>query len=165
LTFALLAGFIAATIAAGLALIVQRTDLWLARVIPGAPWTLLLVPTYIAAVGWEEVLSPSGVLARVGLVTPALANALLGPVGIVFVLAMSGIPFAYFALAPALYAMGRRYEDAARTHGAGIGRTFRTVAPILLPSIMSAVVIVFAEALGDFGVASTSAPSPNWTDR
>ena len=161
LTFALLAGFIAATIAAGLALIVQRTDLWLARVIPGALWTLLLVPTYIAAVGWEEVLSPSGVLARVGLVTPGLANALLGPVGIVFVLAMSGIPFAYFALAPALYAMGRRYEDAARIHGAGIGRTFRTVAPILLPAIMSAVVIVFAEALGDFGVASTIAANDN----
>ncbi|NNN04122.1 MAG: iron ABC transporter permease [Acidimicrobiaceae bacterium] len=161
LMFATAAGLIAATIAGGLAMIVQRTDLWLARLIPGALWTLLLVPTYIAAVGWEEVLSPSGALARMGLVTPALSSALLGPGGIIFVLAMSGVPFAYFALAPALYAMGRRYEDAARIHGAGIGRTFRTVAPIILPAITSAVVIVFAEALGDFGVASTIAANDN----
>ncbi len=161
LTFASLAGVIATLVAAGLALAVQRTDVWIARLIPGALWTLLLVPTYIAAVGWEEVLSPSGVLARMGLVTPALSNALLGPVGIVFVLAMSGVPFAYFALAPALYAMGRRYEDAARIHGAGVWRTVRTVAPIILPAITSAVIIVFAEALGDFGVASTIAANDN----
>ena len=161
LIFATSAGLFATVLAACLALVVQRTDLRLGRLIPGALWTLLLVPTYVAAVGWEEVLAPGSILSRLGLVPAGMRSAILGPAGIVLVLTLSGVPFAYFAIAPAMHAAGRRFEEAARIHGAGVLRTVRTVAPVLLPAIFAAVVIVFAEALGDFGVASTIAANAN----
>lgn len=149
---------IIATVAAGaLALVVQRTDLWAGRWIPTALWGVLLVPTYVVAVGWEEILAPGNLFSQIGLVSPGLRGIFLGPLGIVLILGFSGVPFAYFAMSGAIAGMGRRFEEAAKIHGAGIVRTIRTVTPIILPALFAALIIVFAEALGDFGVASTIA--------
>ena len=155
------AALIATLLASGLALIAQRTDLRVARWIPGLLWGVLLVPTYVVAVGWEEILANGNLFSQLGLVSPAVRSALLGPVGIVVILGFSGVPFAYFAMAPAIVGLGRRFEEAARIHGAGLARTTRTVAPIVLPAIFAAMIIVFAESIGDFGVASTIAANAN----
>lgn len=155
------AGVIATLIASTLALIVQRTDLRIGRYVGAILWGVLLVPTYVVAVGWEEMLAPGNLFSQVGLVTPFMQSALLGPVGIVLILAFAGVPFAYFAMSPAIIGLGRRYEEAARIHGAGTLRTIRTVAPIILPAIFAALIIVFAESIGDFGVASTIAANAN----
>lgn len=155
------ASLIATVLSGALALITQRTDLRIGRWIPSGLWGVLLVPTYVVAVGWEEILASGNLFSQIGLVSPALRNLFLGPLGIVLILGFSGVPFAYFAMAPAIAGLGRRYEEAARIHGAGVSKTFRTVAPIILPALFSALIIVFAEALGDFGVASTIAANAN----
>lgn len=64
-------------------------------------------------------------------------------------------------MAPAIAGMGRRFEEAARIHGADWTKALRTVAPIVMPALFAALIIVFAEALGDFGVASTIAANAN----
>ena len=161
LMIAVCAALIATFIASGLALIAQRTDVRVAKLIPALLWGVLLVPTYIVAVGWEEILANGNMFSQLGLVSPVVRNAMLGPVGIVMILGFSGVPFAYFAMAPAIVGMGRRFEEAARIHGAGITKTTRTVAPIILPAIFAAMIIVFAESIGDFGVASTIAANAN----
>ncbi|NNN01470.1 MAG: iron ABC transporter permease [Acidimicrobiaceae bacterium] len=156
------AALIATLIASGLALIAQRTDLRIAKWIPALLWGVLLVPTYVVSVGWEEILSSGNLFSQIGLVTPFMRSALLGPVGIILILAFSGVPFAYFAMAPAIVGMGRRFEEASRIHGAGVVKTTRIVAPIILPAIFAAMIIVFAESIGDFGVASTIAANANF---
>lgn len=161
LMIAVSAALIATLIASVLALIAQRTNLRIAKLIPALLWAVLLVPTYVVSVGWEEILSSGNLFSQIGLVTPVVRSALLGPVGIVLILGFSGVPFAYFAMAPAIVGMGRRFEEAARIHGAGVARTTRTVAPIILPAIFAAMIIVFAESIGDFGVASTIAANAN----
>ncbi len=155
------ASLIASSIAAALALIAQRTDLKVGRYIPTALWGVLLVPTYVVAVGWEEILSKGNLFSQIGLVNAGVRNLFLGPLGIVLILGFSGVPFAYFAMSPAIAGMGKRFEEAARIHGASTAKTIRTVAPIILPALFAALIIVFAEALGDFGVASTIAANAN----
>ena len=161
LIIASLASVLASIFAGGLAWIAQRTDLAGGKWIGIILWWVLLVPTYVVSVGWEEVLGPSSLFSQLGIVSPLMRNTFIGPLGVVLVLAYSGTPFAYFAMAPAIAGMGRRYEEAARTHGAGRRKTFITVFPIIIPALFAALTIVFAEALGDFGVAATLATTAN----
>jgi iron(III) transport system permease protein len=86
----------------------------------------------------------------------------LGPVGVVMVLGIRNVPFAYLAISTALAGMGQEFEDAARVHGASRMQSIRVVAPIIAPAIWSAVAIGFAEAVSDFGVAATLAYQANF---
>lgn len=155
------AAALAALVAGGLAWVVQRTELPGRRLVTMGLWAVLLVPTYVTAVGWEQLFESGGIFQAVGLSPAWLRDAFFGPVGITLILAFKGVPFAYFAMAPTLAGMGRSFEDAARVHGAGRLSTLRTVVPILLPALCAALTIVFAEAISDFGVASTLAVSSN----
>ncbi len=155
------AAFFAVVISSILALIVQRANLRESRLIPGLLWVVLLVPTYVTSVGWNEVVAPGSIFSQLGLVNGAVRNLLLGTGGIVMILTFTGVPFAYFAISPAIRGLGRRFEEASRIHGGSIPRTIRIVTPILLPAIFAGATIVFAESLGDFGVASTIAANAN----
>src|SRR5205814_5225792 len=57
-----------------------------------------------------------------------------------------------------LRSMDRRYEDAARTLGAGRWLVFRRVTlPLIAPSIFAGAVLCWARALGEFGATITFA--------
>ncbi|MHB1534083.1 MAG: ABC transporter permease [Acidimicrobiales bacterium] len=153
---------LAAALAGALAWVVQRSELPGRRVVTLGLWAVLLVPTYVTAVGWEQLFQKGGLFAALGLAPALLRHAFFGPIGVTIILAVKGVPFAYFALAPALAGMGRSFEEAARVHGAGHLATLRIVVPILAPAVLAALTIVFAESIGDFGVASTLAVSANF---
>ncbi len=141
---------------------VHRTDLPGRHVWPILIWALLLVPTFLSAEGWEYLLQPQGVLAQFGIDASPLFAAFFGPLGVIFVLAMSALPYAYITISAALLHLGSEFEEAARVHGAGTWRTVRVVLPILGPALLSAAAIVFAESMSDFGVASTLAASAHF---
>ncbi len=141
---------------------VQRTDLPGRRLWPILMWALLLVPTFLAAEGWEYLLQPQGVLSQFGIDASPLYGVFFGPVGVVVVLAMSALPYAYITIAAALLHLGSEFEEAARVHGAGRWRTTRVMLPILGPGLLSAAAIVFAESMSDFGVASTLAANAHF---
>ncbi len=147
----------ALTLGTALAFLVHRTDVLGRRVWPIAVWALLLMPTYLMADGWEYLVQPGGVLQRLGLPHAAMYHMMFGPVGVVLVLTMSGVPFAYLTMASALAGLGPELEDAARAHGAGRLATVRVVLPVLAPAMLAASAIVFAESMSDFGVAATLA--------
>jgi iron(III) transport system permease protein len=156
------AAVLAVALAMVLAVLVERTDARGGGAIVLGLWAVLLAPSYLIAVGWEEIVLPGGILGALGLWSPGLQHLILGPVGVALVLGLKGVPFAYFALAPSLAAIGGDLEAAIRTHGGGRVATLRVLGPLLLPAIMSGFVIVFAESVGDFGVAATIAASAHF---
>jgi iron(III) transport system permease protein len=140
-----------------LALLIQRTNLLGRRLWQFGIWALLLAPSYLVALGWERLFEPGGVLVRAGIEAPFVRNLLYGPAGVIGVLGIKGVPFAFLAISAALPGLGSSYEHAARAHGAGRWRALATILPMLAPALWTALAIVFAESISDFGVAATLA--------
>ena len=62
------------------------------------------------------------------------------------------MPFLVLTVEAGLRSMDRRYEDAARTLGAGRWTVFsRVTMPLIAPSLMAGAVLCWARALGEFG--------------
>jgi len=147
----------ALVIALGLAWLTQRTDfggrgVWMILI-----WALLMMPSYFSTLGWQSLLVRNGILSQFGINVAPVRDTFFGPVGIIWVLTTKGIPFAYLAVSAGLAGLGREFEDAARVHGASQWQSLRIAMTILSPALWSALAIVFAEAISDFGVASTLA--------
>jgi iron(III) transport system permease protein len=156
--------------AAAIGIVIGFPVAWLAahttmpgrRLVSGAMWLALLLPSWIPALGWERIAVPDGVMYRLGLDWPWMTSLIMGPFGVVLLLGLRCVPFSYLAVSAALNGLGQEFEDAARTHGASRWQAMRVVAPILAPAIWSALAIGFAESISDFGVAATLAYSSNF---
>ena len=157
LMVALAAGSAATVLGGGVAWVVLRTDVPGRQLLPGAMFALLLVPSYLIALGWERLLEPSGVFDVLGVPSAGLRQLFYGPFGVIVVLTMKGLPFAYLALSGALGGLGDEFEAAARVHGGSARSAGRIVAALIAPACWSAFAIVFAESVSDFGVAATLA--------
>jgi iron(III) transport system permease protein len=147
----------AAAIGFGVAWAVLRTDIPGRRLWSASMFALLLAPSYLIALGWERLLEPSGVLDVVGLGAGSVRSVFYGPVGVIVVLTAKGVPFAYLAISNALRGLGEEFEMAARVHGGRSRDAARIVVALLAPAVWSALAIVFAESISDFGVAATLA--------
>ncbi|MDA8081788.1 MAG: ABC transporter permease subunit [Actinomycetota bacterium] len=158
----LAAALVGTVAAAGMAYVAERTRIRGRGLFVIGLWAVLLCPSYLIAVGWEEIVVRSGLLGAAGLWSSGLQHLIMGPAGVALVLAFKGTPFAYFALAPSLSVIGGDLEHAARVHGGRRLGVLRTVGPVLLPAVMSGFIIVFAESIGDFGVATTIAASAHF---
>ena len=68
------------------------------------------------------------------------------------------MPFLVIAVEGGLRSLDRRYEEAARTLGAGSWKVFlRVTLPLIRPAIFSGAVLCWARALGEFGATITFA--------
>jgi iron(III) transport system permease protein len=163
----LVVGIVTAVLAAAigfvLAWVVLRTDAPGRGIWTGVVFALFLTPSYLIALGWERLLEPNGVLQTLGWDPTTARDVFYGPVGIIVVLTVKGIPFAYLAISNALRGLGHEYEDAVRVHGGGQLAAMRVVVSLLAPAIWAALAIVFAESVSDFGVASTLANDSHFT--
>jgi iron(III) transport system permease protein len=151
------AAALATALGAGVAWSVLRTNVVGRRWWAASMFALLLAPSYLIALGWERLLEPAGVLDVMGVPATGLRNLFYGPVGVIVVLSVKGVPFAYLALSGALRGLGEEFEAAARVHGGGRAAAGRIVLALLAPACWSAFAIVFAESVSDFGVAATLA--------
>jgi iron(III) transport system permease protein len=151
--------------AAGLGLAIGFPIAWLAarttlpgrRLVSAGMWLVLLLPSWLPALGWERIVQPDGVMYRLGLDWPWVTHAIMGPFGVVLLLGLRCVPFSYLTVTAALAGLGQEFEDAARVHGASRAQALRLIVPILAPAIASALAIGFAESISDFGVAATLA--------
>ncbi|HEX8004984.1 MAG TPA: ABC transporter permease subunit, partial [Trebonia sp.] len=156
--------------AAGLGLAIGFPIAWLAarttmpgrRLVSGAMWLSLLLPSWLPALGWERIVQQDGVMYRLGLDWPWVTHLIMGPFGVFLLLGLRSVPFSYLAISAALNGLGQEFEDAARVHGASRWQALRLVTPILAPAIWSALAIGFAESISDFGVAATLAYTSNF---
>jgi molybdate transport system permease protein len=79
-------------------------------------------------------------------------------IGAVLAATFVAMPFLVLTVEAGLRSMDRRYEDAARTLGAGRWLVFRRVTlPLIAPSIFAGAVLSWARALGEFGATITFA--------
>jgi len=145
----------AMVIALSMAWLVLRTNTPARILWNTAIFALFLAPSYLIALGWQRLFEQRGVLEIMGLSVTPIRNLLYGPVGICMVLMVKGIPFAYLVIANAMRGLGEEFEQAVRVHGGSRFEAFKIMANLLTPSLFSAIAIVFAEAISDFGVAST----------
>ncbi len=161
-----LVGLLSAGAAAGLGLwlsfLTQRTTLREAQRVDGLVWVLLLAPSYLISVGWLTLVQRGGVLSGLGLDLPWLRDLILGPFGVTLVLTLKHVPFAYLAISPAWNGVGGELEESARVHGVTAARSALLTARLLTPAVAAAFSVCFAEALGDFGVASTLAANAHF---
>jgi iron(III) transport system permease protein len=148
---------LATAVGAGVAWVVLRTDVIGRRLWSGSMFALLLAPSYLIALGWERLLEPAGVMDVLGLPSAGLRHVFYGAIGVIVVLTVKGVPFAYLAMSGALRGLGEEFEAAARVHGGGRLAAGRVVVALLAPACWSAFAIVFAESVSDFGVAATLA--------
>jgi len=78
--------------------------------------------------------------------------------GAVLAATFVAMPFLVLTVEAGLRSMDRRYEDAARTLGAGRWLVFRGVTlPLIAPSVFAGAVLCWARALGEFGATITFA--------
>jgi len=78
--------------------------------------------------------------------------------GVVLAETFVAMPFLVLTVEAGLRSMDRRYEDAARTLGAGRWTVFtRVTLPLIAPSVLAGAVLCWARALGEFGATITFA--------
>lgn len=154
---ALSSALLSVGLGAGLSWLSQRTTLKEGRWLEGLMWVILLTPSYLLAVGWITLLQRGGVMSAASLDWPWLRNLILGPFGVILVLALKHIPFCYLTTAPAWSGIGGELEEAARVHGVSHKRLTRLTLSLLTPALVAAFAVSLAESLSDFGVASTLA--------
>jgi iron(III) transport system permease protein len=146
-----------------IAWLAHRTTLPGRRFVAPFMWLILLLPSWLPALGWERLVQNDGVLYRLGIGSPWITHLIMGPFGVVLLLGLRCVPFSYLAITAALGGLGQEFEDAARVHGASRFAAVRLVLPILAPALFSALAIGFAESISDFGVASTLAYNSDFT--
>ncbi len=140
-----------------LAWIVARTDTPGRRTLD----TLNLVPFFlsstVAAVGWQMLIAPrAGVINQLymhlmGRDTPLLN--VYSYLGNILVIGFFYTPYMYLFVVGALHNLDPTMEEAARVSGASMGRTtFLVTLPLVLPSILSGIILVFVTAASLIGV-------------
>ena len=145
------ATLLAVAIGGTLAVLTERTDVPGRRGLRLAMLLAFIVPGYVAAVGWLDAYAPGGTLDDLtGVALPAL----VGPLGIVIVLAVEAAPIVYLIVVAGLAArVEPDLERAARASGANALTAFRTVTlPLLRPVLAGAGAIAFVLGLTSFGV-------------
>lgn len=121
------------------------------RLLRGGMLLALLVPPFVSAVAWTRAFGPGGLTDDlVGWTLPGL----IGPAGIVAVLAVHAAPLVYLLAAAALDTRARpELEWAARASGAGRWTALRTVTlPLLGPAVAGGAALAFALSMNAFGI-------------
>lgn len=140
---------------AGLALFRACWSFPTARWLDAAVWMLFITPSFIIAQGWLMFAAKNGVAAHL-LGEDYLSAFIFRPAGLIFILTLSKFPLAYITLSAAFDWQDNNLAYAARLSGASSIRTWLTVRiPLLKPAFGSALVLVFMDAIGDFGLPAT----------
>lgn len=148
LALAALASGVSLVVGAGLAYLVERTDLpgrqaW--RVVLALP---LAIPPYIGAIVYLHLLSRGGVLDRlVGVALPPH-----GLLGAGLLIGLFTFPYSFLYTSAALRRVSRSMDEAARISGRSPLRVFWSVMlPLVRPALAAGVFFPSLYALSDFG--------------
>ncbi|TNF19064.1 MAG: iron ABC transporter permease [Rhodobacteraceae bacterium] len=141
-----------------LAWLLGRTDLFARRWFATALIVPYMLPSWTFALAWRtafknrEVGGQMGWLEALGFTPPDWLA--YGQVPITIILALHYTPFVILLFGNALRRFDSQLEDSARVLGASPRIVARKIIlPLMLPSLMSATVLIFAKCLGEFGVS------------
>lgn len=127
---------------------------------PGKIWARLsllvpiMTPPYIAALAYILIMQEGGFSDSLfGTMPEALRAAFFSFWGVTLVMALSSYGYVALAVEASLRSLPSRLEDAAAILGADWQARFRYILlPLLLPAILNSGLLVFLEALSNFGV-------------
>lgn len=131
---------------------VSRYNIWMRSLIKTVVVLTFVSPPFIGSYSWVVLLGRSGLLttffADYGISLPSI----YGAPGIIFVFTLQYFPFVFLLVSSGLKSIDQSVEDAARNLGSGEFATFVNVlAPLLLPSITTAGLLVFIASFTDLG--------------
>jgi iron(III) transport system permease protein len=137
-----------------LAWLLIKTDLPKRRMWDFLIMLTYMIPSYIMAIAFIEILGPVGIVGKLfkdgG--TPFKIYSLSG---VILVMAVHLYPLAYLTVANALQSCERSLEEAALLDGAGPAALFvKIILPAILPSVFSAGLFIFTHSIACFGVAA-----------
>jgi iron(III) transport system permease protein len=149
----------ASLIGVPLAFLTARTDMPLRRVVVAFVWVVFFTPSFVMASAWLALISTGGIIDQVHRLPSFIAGTFFGLGGVIFVLSLKLFPFVFISVRAGLAGLGSELSDAARVSGSGpLGSFLRIDLPLLLPALLAGAIIVFAEAVSDFGTVFTIAP-------
>ncbi|PJF11280.1 iron ABC transporter permease [Pseudorhodobacter sp. MZDSW-24AT] len=141
-----------------LAWLLSRTDMFARRWFATALIVPYMLPAWTFALAWttlfknRSVGGQQGWMENLGFSPPDWLA--YGQVPITLILALHYTPFVILLVGNALRRFDSQLEDSARILGAGPRVVaWQIILPLMLPSLMSAVILIFAKCLGEFGVA------------
>lgn len=148
----------AAFLGGGLAWLVARTDIHFKKSISRLVFITHIIPSYIMAVAWIELLGHNGIIKNIFMgkfkisIFPFEIYSLTG---VIFVMGLHLYPLFYMALLNALSKTDSSLEKAALVSGASKFKILRTITlPLIKPSIFSISLFVFTRTISCFGVAA-----------
>ncbi|MFP4443545.1 MAG: ABC transporter permease [Spirochaetia bacterium] len=139
-----------------LAWIAARTNVPLRKFFRSALVFPFIIPPFIGAVAWKQLLGPVGLLNGFWKTVTGSQEPLwnmYGPDGIILVMTIHLYPFVYLTVLRALDRMNPELEEAAQISGS---RPFsvmgRITLPLTLPAVASGASLVFIAAVANFGI-------------
>jgi iron(III) transport system permease protein len=148
---------IAVAVGGSLAWLLARTDMFGRRWFSTALIVPYMLPAWTFALAWTTLFKnrtvggQEGWLEALGLTPPDWLS--YGRLPVIIILALHYSPFVILLFGNALRRFDSQLEDSARILGAGrLTVTRKIILPLMLPSLMSATVLIFAKCLGEFGV-------------
>jgi iron(III) transport system permease protein len=140
-----------------LAWLVARTDLPAKGLMEGCVIAPLFLSPFVGAIAWLILGSPkAGLLnafARDAFGAGAPVINVATPTGIVAIMALYFIPYAYLTVAASLRSIDPAMEEASYLNGSGVLRTaWRITLPVIWPAVLSAFFFVFVLAAGTFAI-------------
>lgn len=158
-TLKVAAGAISVSLVVGgvLAWLIARTDMFGRRWFATALIVPYMLPAWTFALAWTTLFKnrtiggQQGWLEAIGLTPPDWVA--YGQFPITVILALHYTPFVILLFGSALKRFDSQLEDSARILGAsGVTVARQVILPLMRPALMSAVVLIFAKCLGEFGV-------------
>ncbi len=149
---------LALVIGFGAAWLLVRTDMWGRKWFATALIVPYMLPAWTFALAWLTMFKSrstggqAGWLEAIGITVPAWLS--YGHLPIILIFAIHFTPFVILLVGNALKRFDSTLEESSRILGASRLRTAATiVVPILRPSLISAITLILAKVLGEFGVA------------
>ncbi|MBI2993723.1 MAG: iron ABC transporter permease [Gammaproteobacteria bacterium] len=137
-----------------LGLLLGKTDLPMRRILAILFSIPLLLPPYILAVCWFNLLASDGILAPIipERTLELLSHRLFDLPGCLWVLVSAFMPLVMILTLACLHAVNPRLEEAGRLIARWPAVLWRVTLPAILPGILFAAILVFLLALGEVGV-------------
>jgi iron(III) transport system permease protein len=146
--------------------IVARTDLPGRSLLRTAFVFPFLIPPFVGALAWRQLLGPVGYLSKLYQALTGLETLpwnIYGAGGIVLVMTMHSYPLVYITALGGLERMNPELEEAAQSSGAKIFRVMRDVTlPLMAPTILAGAVLVFISEIANFGIPAVLGFSENY---
>ena len=115
-----------------------------------------IIPPFIGALAWRQILGPVGYLNKLYMALSGATQPLwnmYGPDGIITVMILHSYPVVYITTLGGLERMNPELEEAAQISGSPIFSVMRDITlPLMLPTIAAGAVLVFIADMANFGI-------------